>query len=60
MKKENNRLTEIKNLIEKTGKKQKEVAELIGVNHIHLNGVLGERFPLTEDLYQRLKHHLTN
>ena len=53
----NNKLKEIKNLIEKSEIPQKELAKGIGVNHIHLNSVLKERNSLSERLYVRLKYY---
>jgi len=54
------KLEEIKTLIDESQIPQKDIAKKIGVNHIHLNGVLAKRFNLTERLYVRLKYFLTD
>lgn len=54
----NERISEIKMLMEEKEITQKGLAIKVGISAIHLNGVLNQRYPLTEMLYQRLINHL--
>lgn len=53
-------VAEINELIDVSNSTQKEIAEKVGINHIHLNSVLKGRNKMTKALYSRLKYHLTN
>ena len=45
---------QIKNRITEIGLKQKKVAELVGCNHVHLNGALNGTKDLSEALRSKL------
>jgi len=50
-----NEITKIKEKISKAKISQSAIAEAMGVNIVHINGVLNETRPMTESLMQRIE-----